>query len=65
MAAALGFLGMGMPPPAPEWGSMLNAGRSYLVKAWWMTCFPGLVILAVGLSTTILGRAFDGRRRFA
>lgn len=65
LAAALGFLGLGTPPPAPEWGAMLNAGRPYLTKAWWLTFFPGLMILAVGLSTTVLGRALDRGSRFA
>lgn len=61
LAAALGFLGLGSPPPAPEWGAMLNAGRPYLTKAWWLTLFPGLAILAVGIACTVLGRAFERR----
>ncbi|WP_341783107.1 ABC transporter permease [Leucobacter weissii] len=65
LAAALGFLGLGAPPPAPEWGAMLNAGRPYLVKAWWLTFFPGLAILAVGIVTTVLGRAVERRRGYA
>ncbi|MGO1537931.1 MAG: ABC transporter permease [Leucobacter sp.] len=64
LAAALGFLGLGSPPPAPEWGAMLNAGRPYLTKAWWMTLFPGAMILAVGLVTTVLGRILERRDRF-
>lgn len=59
LAAALGFLGLGTPPPAPEWGAMLNAGRPYLTKAWWLTFFPGLAILTVGIACTMLGRAFE------
>lgn len=62
LAAALGFLGLGAPPPAPEWGAMLNAGRPYLTKAWWLTVFPGLMILTVGLMTTVLGRAIERGR---
>lgn len=65
LAAALGFLGLGTPPPAPEWGAMLNAGRPYLTKAWWLTVFPGLAILTVGIATTVLGRALDRRGRYA
>lgn len=65
LAAALGFLGLGTPPPAPEWGAMLNAGRSYLTRAWWLTFFPGLMILSVGLATTVLGRALQNGRRLA
>lgn len=65
LAAALGFLGLGTPPPDPEWGAMLNAGRPYLTRAWWLTVFPGLMIVAVGLATTVLGRSLERRRRFA
>lgn len=61
LSAALGFLGLGTPPPAPEWGAMLNAGRPYLTKAWWMTFFPGLAILVVGIACTMLGRALERR----
>lgn len=65
LAAALGFLGLGTPPPAPEWGAMLNAGRPYLTKAWWLTFFPGLAILTVGIACTVLGRTLERRERFA
>ncbi len=65
LAAALGFLGLGTPPPAPEWGAMLNAGRPYLMRAWWLTFFPGLAILTVGIATTVLGRALERRGSYA
>lgn len=65
LAAALGFLGLGAPPPTPEWGAMLNAGRPYLTKAWWLTFFPGLAIITVGIACTVLGRAIERRERFA
>jgi peptide/nickel transport system permease protein len=55
-ASALGYLGLGAPPPAPEWGAMLNAGRTYITSGWWMTVFPGLAIVAVGVVATLLGR---------
>ncbi|MEE1619850.1 ABC transporter permease [Zafaria sp. J156] len=60
-ASALSFLGLGAPPPAPEWGSMLSAGRTYLGIAWWMTVFPGLAVVAVAASSTVLGRALSRR----
>ncbi|GAA3564658.1 ABC transporter permease [Amycolatopsis ultiminotia] len=56
-ATALGFLGLGVQPPAPEWGAMLNAGRNYLQQAWWLDFFPGAVIVLFTLSLTALGRA--------
>ena len=65
LAAALGFLGLGTPPPAPEWGAMLNAGRPYLMRAWWLVFFPGLAILTVGIATTVLGRALERRGSYA
>lgn len=57
-ASSLSYLGLGAPPPAPEWGAMLEAGRTYLAVAWWMTVFPGLAIVLTAASTTVLGRAF-------
>jgi peptide/nickel transport system permease protein len=55
-AAALGFLGMGVQPPAPEWGAMLNAGRNYLQQAPWLDFFPGVVIVLLTLALTAIGR---------
>lgn len=54
--SALGFLGLGTAPPAPEWGAMLNAGRVYLTTAWWMTVGPGLAIVLTATALTVLGR---------
>ncbi|TDU26081.1 ABC transporter permease [Arthrobacter sp. JUb115] len=64
-AAALSFLGLGTPPPAPEWGAMLSAGRTYLHFAWWMSLFPGLAIVVVAAGATLIGRALGGRARTA
>ncbi len=57
--AALSFLGLGVQPPTPEWGTMLSDGRNYLRKAWWITTFPGLAIMITVLSINMLG---DGLR---
>lgn len=56
--AALGFLGLGAEPPAPEWGAMLDAGRVYLASAWWMTVMPGAAIVATATALTVVGRRF-------
>ncbi|MFQ4150238.1 ABC transporter permease [Arthrobacter sp. LAPM80] len=56
-AASLSFLGLGAPPPAPEWGTMLSSGRTYLALAWWMTFFPGLAIVLVAAASTLLSRS--------
>jgi len=54
--ASLSFLGVGVPPPEPAWGSMLSDGRSMLmVGDWWLTVLPGLCIMMVVLATQLLG----------
>jgi peptide/nickel transport system permease protein len=54
--ASLSFLGVGVPPPQPAWGSMLADGRSMLmVGDWWLTVFPGLGIMLVVLATQLMG----------
>lgn len=60
-AASLSFLGLGAAPPAPEWGAMLAAGRDYIGVAWWLTIFPGAVIVLATLSTTTIGRYLQRR----
>jgi peptide/nickel transport system permease protein len=57
--AALSFLGLGQQPPAPSWGSMLNAAQRFLTNAPWMALWPGLGIFLVVLSFNLLG---DGLR---
>jgi peptide/nickel transport system permease protein len=57
MVAALGFLGAGVQPPTPEWGSMIAGGRAYLPDAWWLSTFPGLAIFVAVLGFNLLGDA--------
>ena len=57
--AALSFLGLGQQPPAPSWGSMLNAAQRFLTNAPWMALWPGLAIFLVVLSFNLVG---DGLR---
>jgi peptide/nickel transport system permease protein len=53
--ASLSFLGAGIPPPTPAWGSMIAEGRDFVTSAWWVSCFPGLAILLVVLAFNLLG----------
>lgn len=55
MVAALGFLGAGVQPPIPEWGSMIAGGRAYLPDAWWLSTFPGIAIFIAVLGFNLLG----------
>ncbi len=58
-AAALGFLGLGAQPPAPEWGTMLADAREFVLRAWWVVTLPGFMILVTVLACNLLG---DGLR---
>ncbi|GGF57183.1 peptide ABC transporter permease [Paracoccus acridae] len=58
-SAALGFLGMGAQPPAPEWGTMLAEAREFILRAWWVVTLPGLAILVSVLAINMMG---DGLR---
>src|SRR5262245_38519563 len=53
--ASLSFLGAGIPPPTPAWGSMIAEGRDFVTSAWWVSLFPGLAILLVVLAFNLLG----------
>lgn len=57
--STLSFLGLGMPPTVPTWGSMLNTDRAHITTAWWATTFPGLAIVITVLAFNLLG---DGLR---
>jgi peptide/nickel transport system permease protein len=65
--AALSFLGLGIRPPTPSWGNIINEGQEYIFQAWWIETFPGLAIVAavsgVGLLGDWLRDALDPRLR--
>ena len=53
--AGLSFLGLGIQPPAPSWGSIMAAGRQYVERAWWLTVFPGACLFLVVLCVNVTG----------
>lgn len=57
ITAGMGFLGLGLQPPAPEWGAMVAEGRAIVFEAWWVSTIPGLMILALSLGFNLLGDA--------
>lgn len=59
--AALGFLGLGVPPPTPDWGASLQESRNYLTAAPWLAVFPGLALLLAAIAASLLGRALQAR----
>jgi ABC-type dipeptide/oligopeptide/nickel transport system permease subunit len=57
--AALGFIGLGVQPPTPEWGAILNDGQNYLTIAWWISVFPGIFLALFVVGVNLIG---DGLR---
>jgi peptide/nickel transport system permease protein len=55
LESTLSFLGAGVPPPTPAWGSMVADGRDRLAVAWWISTMPGLAIMLVVLSMNLFG----------
>jgi peptide/nickel transport system permease protein len=55
LAASLSFLGLGVRPPTAEWGAMVADGQNFLLNAWWITTFPGIVIVVVGIGLSLIG----------
>ena len=53
--AALSFIGVGPPPPAPSWGNVISDSRDYAAEAWWVMAFPGLAISLAALGANLLG----------
>lgn len=60
LGASLGFIGMGVQPPTAEWGVMIYDGQPYISEAWWISFFPGLAIVSLGIGLSLIG---DGLAR--
>lgn len=60
--ASLDFLGLGIQPPASSWGLMLSDAQEYLTSAWWLSVFPGIVILLTALCMNVLARGLGNTR---
>jgi peptide/nickel transport system permease protein len=59
-AATLGFLGLGVSPPTPEWGIDINTGRLFLLSGhWWLVVFPGLMIILITVGFNFLGEGLN------
>jgi peptide/nickel transport system permease protein len=59
--AALGFLGLGVQPPMPDWGAILQQGKDAILFAPWLSIFPGLTILTTSLGLSLIGQSLQGR----
>lgn len=59
--SALSFLGLGVQPPDPELGAIVADGQAFLLRAWWITTLPGLVIVFIGIAFSLLGDGLADR----
>jgi peptide/nickel transport system permease protein len=57
--ATLGFVGLGSRPPAPEWGAMIAAARTYFLNSWWTMTFPGLALFVTVICLSLVGDAVN------
>ncbi|TBL75800.1 ABC transporter permease [Paenibacillus thalictri] len=55
MEASLSFLGLGIQPPTPAWGSMIATGREYMLNGWWVSTIPGIFLVILVLSINLFG----------
>ncbi|EIC86150.1 ABC transporter permease [Serratia sp. M24T3] len=60
--STLSFLGYGTPPPTPEWGLLIAEGRNYISTAWWLTTFPGFVVILTVLSANRISQSLRRKR---
>lgn len=51
----LGYLGIGITPPTPDWGTMIADGRSFITTAWWLSAVPGLAVVYTGIALSLVG----------
>jgi peptide/nickel transport system permease protein len=51
----LGFLGLGVQPPTPDWGAMINDGQSFITSQWTLATLPGIAVALTGLSLSLIG----------
>ena len=58
---SLGYLGLGVPIPTAEWGSMIQEGQGYITQQWWLATIPGLMVVYVGFSLSLIGDGLVAR----
>jgi len=63
ISAGLGFLGLGVQPPSPDWGLQVNDGRNFILTAWWITVFPSLAISSLVLGVNLLADGLTKQTR--
>lgn len=59
MGASLSFLGLGVPTPTPEWGAIISEGKNFMMTAWWIIAFPGIMLAVTGISISLVGNGLS------
>jgi peptide/nickel transport system permease protein len=59
----LGYLGLGVPPPTPDWGSMIQEGQAFILSKWYLAAVPGLAVVVTGLALALVADGFVQRSR--
>lgn len=55
MIVTLGYLGIGIAPPSPDWGTMISEGNTFITSAWWLSILPGLAVVYTGIALSLVG----------
>jgi peptide/nickel transport system permease protein len=55
LGASVSYLGLGVQPPTPEWGAMVQQGQNFVTSQWWISLFPGLAIVYLGIAMALIG----------
>jgi len=63
LGASVSYLGLGVQPPTPEWGAMVQAGQNFVATQWWISFFPGLAIVMMGLAFALIGDSLADKWR--
>lgn len=61
LLSSLSFIGFGIQPPTPEWGSMIAEGKDFMLQAWWVSTIPGLAVVMTGIALSLLGDGLSQR----
>jgi len=57
----LGYLGIGIAPPTPDWGTMISEGQSFMTSAWWLSVLPGMFVVYTGVALSFIGDGLADR----
>lgn len=63
LGASVSYLGLGVQPPTPEWGAMVQQGQNFVVTQWWVAFFPGMAIVVTGLACALVGDSLADKWR--